>query len=150
VSERSGNLKMLAEAGVFSGKPATSRTPTAEEMNRAVALVLGWRKCNERVFQSNELWHLKGRGFALERDLPNYHGSLDACAEMRKSLTREQQDQFANELYSLLPCDENHGPAMEGGEDIMTPSLFQMVHAAAELQTEAFLRLHGKWEGLCK
>lgn len=56
--------------------------------------------------------------------LPDYPNDLNACHEMEATLTREEQDKYANELYCLLPCDENHGPIGFEGEDIMTASMF--------------------------
>ena len=69
---------------------------------------------------------------------PNYHASLDACAQFEATLTspREQAD-YAARLQRAIS-----GPGMRAyvGE-------FAIATATAPQRCEAFLRLHGKWRG---
>lgn len=79
---------------------------------------------------------------------PDYTNNLNAMHEAEKVLTREQRDAWADELYTMLPCDENCGPIdMDdpSAGDVMVASMFQVAHASAAQRAEAFLRTLGKW-----
>lgn len=76
----------------------------------------------------------------------HYDEDLNAMHEVEKVLTREQQDDYANHLYPMLPCDENHGPCGAGDEDIVTASMFQVMHATADKRAEAFLKTLNLWK----
>lgn len=109
---------------------------TNEEMDIAVAEACGWK-------QSRIGWWmhptLPDNGGA-EPLPPDYGSDLNAMHEAEKILTKEQQEFFYFFLFELAPCDENHGPVVPDGEDLMTPSGFSMLHASAGQRREAFLR----------
>jgi hypothetical protein len=148
------------------------RKPTAEEVNRAVALAMG--TADRWVLMKRGLYYRpNGKGYtadvseawvltekeadehAYPHDEPvtkhpaplrDYHGSLDACAEMEASLTVDQQFDYGEQLRKL---SGNVGD--RGGHFVPNGfGCFALAHLSAPQRTEAFLRLHGKWEGLCK
>jgi hypothetical protein len=149
-------------------KAAASRTPTAEEVNRAVALVLG--TADRWVLMKRGLYYRpNGKGYTADvseawvltekeadehtyphdepvtkhpAPLRDYHGSLDACVEMERSLLSSSLSASAYvdklcEVVALKSYDSNL-------------RMFYLIAATAPQRCEAFLRLHGKWEGLCK
>lgn len=75
-----------------------------------------------------------------------YDTDLNACHEMEKALSEGQREDYYACLLDVLPHDENHGPAFEDGEDIMTPSQFTFIHATAIHRCTAFLKVKGKWK----
>ncbi len=133
---------------------------TDEEINRRIAELCGWTRidivpeCLSTVagFKSwiGGKW---GFGGTPPRDkekpedeqsyeeLPNYAGSLDAIALAEATLPEEQRAEYANWFFSNLEPTENHGRALESGEDIMIPSLWQVVTAAARQRALAFLEV---------
>jgi hypothetical protein len=70
------------------------------------------------------------------RKLPNYHGDLNACAEMEKTLDTNQLSEYADRLETV--CVPVH---------ICQITHWQAIAMATSAQRcEAFLRTHGKWE----
>lgn len=114
---------------------------TTDEMRIAIAEKVGWKKVPVYEWEGNTRVPFQ----YVDLDVvPNYPTDLNACHEMENVLNREQQDVFANELYQLLPCDENHGPIdMDdpAAGDVMTASMFQVSHATAAERAEAFCRV---------
>lgn len=52
-----------------------------EAMRLAVAEACGWTRCDPSKFESDDLWHMKGLGFALTKHLPDYPSDLNAMNE---------------------------------------------------------------------
>lgn len=92
---------------------------STDEMNRAVAEAVGlvWSMPDECYF--------KNGSFAC-KTLPRFTADFNACAEMRKSMTRAQQNQFAYNLRQELGFHSH--------------SYFDLVDAAAIQQCRAFLK----------
>jgi hypothetical protein len=68
--------------------------------------------------------------------IPNYHGSLNACAEMEKTLTDEQA-----RSYRVMLMFNSYGPKAK-----FKSTEAALCHATSAQRCEAFLRMHGKWE----
>lgn len=137
---------------------------TNEEMNIAVAEACGikslpsheWQeqdgrryfecyRCGECVW-FREYVEKKGKFNEPCRGTKHAYGSdLNAMHEAEKILTKKQRKFFYFFLFELAPCDENHGPVVPDGEDLMTPSGFSMLHASAGQRREAFLRTVGRF-----
>jgi len=122
-----------------------------DEQRIAIAEVCGWRWeppywCNPSGKLHQTFWPTDSKS-AHARVLPDYLEDLNAMHEAEKTLTEEQREVYAAELYCLLPYDENHGPNPDCPEDgdIMTASNFQVAHATAAQRAEAFLRTLSKW-----
>jgi hypothetical protein len=118
-----------------------------DEQRIALCEWMGWRRLDAmaRTVQWCGRWE-PGNPNPVETStqLPNTN-SLDVLHGFELKLTREQQEEYANQLYLLLPEDENHGN-MGDGVDIMTASQFQMLHAKAEFRREALLRTLNLWQ----
>ena len=74
-------------------------------------------------------------GWTLDRndwagDLPNYHGSRDACASFEAGLVGHERGSYHLQLVHLG----------NGGSDAEN-----LCHATPAQRCEAFLRLRGKW-----
>jgi|SRR5882757_1830911 len=112
-----------------------------EEQNITIAESLGWRE----AFPADSDTHpeIKRGGIMLlfrwvneithERvfDLPNFHGSLDACAIAEKSLNAYQRHK-----YTILVR----------GTVASVDSMWAMVHATAAQKAEAYLRALNLWK----
>lgn len=124
---------------------------TDREINEAIAEACGWRKCN--CAAGCLAWYEPGDNSGNRPHVCpgfNYVGDLNQIHEAEKTLTREQQDTYSANLFSLLPEDENLGPIIDGVEDVLMPSQFQVAHATARQRCEAFLRVLGKWKEAAK
>lgn len=68
---------------------------------------------------------------------------MHVCWLVEQGLNGKQRSDYSNELYCLLPADENHGPLFENenGEDILTPSQFMQIHASWQLRATALCRV---------
>lgn len=109
-----------------------------EEINIAIAKVCGWGTCpdNGRLFAKWKHYET-GRLAQTDEHLPNYHGDLNACAEMEKMLTDEQWDTYADYLL----WEEN--PAMAHSNY----SSFRVGRSATAPQCcEAFLKTLNIWK----
>jgi hypothetical protein len=71
----------------------------------------GWKKVTDPRFESDILWHLKGRGFDIEKNLPNYLEDLNAVQKVFRGLDGKTQrlsirwlliDLHHGESYNLL------------------------------------------------
>jgi hypothetical protein len=74
-------------------------------------------------------WGWNQEAGALE--LPNYHGSLDACAEMEATLTEDEWKDYCIPL---------------GGRDTNWTGAKKLLSAKAPQRCEAFLRTKGLWK----
>jgi hypothetical protein len=123
---------------------------TEDEQRIALCEWMGWTISKEGEFWSplEPVTNIR-HGFwsTIERAKEHYPNtnSLDVLHGFEMKLTREQQEEYANHVYPLLPMDENHGPGGDG-LDIMVASQFQMLHATAAQRREALLRTLNLWQ----
>lgn len=73
------------------------------------------------------------------KSLPDYPNDLNAMAEAEKTLSPEQQEDYAHNLSQLIPQNENCGPALDSDVDIMVHRQFDLLHATARQRAEAFV-----------
>lgn len=121
---------------------------TPEAQNIAIAESLRW---TSRKVPSDETvkaqgydefrhtWWTNPQGFT--KPLPNYHGSLDACAEFEATLADTDDDfgsrwQYIQELIEITGAE-----CMEAHRNVFT-----VVNADAPQRCEAYLRAIWKWE----
>lgn len=106
---------------------------TPEAQNQAIAEACGWtiEVLNGATYcwndELNKTLPPEDDGM---RDIPNYHGSLDAMHEAEKVLNDDQ-------LYAMLLNVKNKTHSMVNGTAIMT--------ATAAQRAEAFLRTLNLW-----
>lgn len=65
----------------------------------------------------------------------SYTTSLDACAEMRKALTKEQQGDYTVHLVRIV----------RGSYPLNTTETWRLIDATAPQHVEAFLRQKNLW-----
>jgi len=107
----------------------------AEQINIAIAESLGWTQVRR---PDNQMVWCQPRGiFQMETTLPNYHGDLNACAEMeRKGLVTDQEiEDYLEALNEALEADVPKG----------SPS-FTAYFATAPQRCEAYLKTKGLWK----
>lgn len=108
---------------------------TTEQQNIAIAEALGWKLHSEL----DETWCAPHQtDCPLVDELvprPNYHGSLDACAEFEARLEREQRFRYVVMVGHLVKAGEKH-------QDGFT---FTIMTAPAAIRCESYLRTIGKW-----
>lgn len=75
--------------------------------------------------------------------LPDYPNDLNACHEMEKVLTQEQQESFVHNLVGLIcnPVEVEYGPLNLTQADI----LWMVAHATGPQRAEALLRTLNLW-----
>lgn len=106
---------------------------TPQEINIAIAQACGWNWESKTT-----LVHPKGdgNGYVVFNDkgeidsfykLPQYHTSLDACAEFEATLTSEEREDYCACLWTV------------------TAHEFATITATAPQRCEAFLRVKGPW-----
>ena len=98
--------------------------------NAEIARICGWTRC-ECGNPACSLW-FNPNGDA-EYPPPNYFESHEACAEMRKCLTEEEQIYFVECLSSDLDARE-----------LTYQNIFKHINAAPVQQAMAFLGVKGK------
>ena len=114
---------------------------TPEAQNIAIAESLGW---TSKKVPSDET--VKAQGYEEFRHTwwtnpqgecpktpPNYHGSLDACAEFEAKLNEIQKPAYAWYLLYVCDPDDRHS------------TLFTCASAKPAQRCEAYLRTIGKW-----
>ncbi len=107
---------------------------TPELQRIRIAEACGWKKCGPS-FESDNLWHIKGKGFVLEKDMPDYLNDLNAIAPLEAGLTDNDWRIYlgfimgARIIPRLASMDEFHAAWK----------------ATAAQRAEAFLRCIGKW-----
>lgn len=79
---------------------------TDQEKNVKIALACNWTIKNLGDLPQDKLW-INPKGNSVPSGVPNYMGSLDAAAEMRKVLTPEQREDYIQALTDLFPARSN-------------------------------------------
>jgi len=104
---------------------------TPEDQRITIAEACGWTKCDVEAYKSDELWHLKGHGYRLQRDMPDYLNDLGAMHEAEKVLCGKS-DLITDYIRLLNKGDFGYR---------------RLAFATAAQRAEAFLRALGLWEG---
>jgi hypothetical protein len=129
------------------------RTPTADQINVAIAEHLGWHAENSQnkfsalIFNpqgnSAKRWVKNTGGEWVDMwingaHFPSYCTDLNACHEMEKHIHRSQMQAYCHYINSTV----------QGTMDVSTNMMlyFSHVHATARQRAEAFLRAVGKWK----
>lgn len=114
-----------------------------KEINRIIGERCGWTKCDPEKFQSNELWHQRGRGFALENDLPDYYNDLNEMADAEKYLgpAKETHSSYWHTLHNIT-FKSIHGEREE--HDWLDWKAIGS--ATASQKAEAYLKAIHKWK----
>lgn len=100
----------------------------ADEINRAIAELCGWTKIEPiGIGYSPKLVWLS---------IPNYHGSLDACAQFEATLTDDETREYERQL-DVVTLPRN-------GESILAVTSHSW-HATAPQRCEAFLKVKGNF-----
>lgn len=117
---------------------------TDEQIRIAVAEVMGWKLSPDRdrfgnqYYVLNEVYVKAGEFPISAKGLPNYPEDLNAMAEARKTLTKDQMEAYHDNLHEVT--SRNH----DGENDKVATML--MVDATARQRAEAFLRTLNKWK----
>jgi len=101
----------------------------------AIAKLMGWSKMTNPAYESAVLWHIKGVGFRLERDMPDYTHDLNAMAEVEAKLGANRLALYADELDKL--CVPQHICALTHWQAVAM--------ATAAQRAEALLRALNLW-----
>ena len=123
---------------------------TPEEINKAIAEACGWKlikgdfvswgKVAEREGGKTTAWR-NPQGICYEpclQHIPNYHGDLNACHEMERTLTDQSaQVSYCDTLFRVIHKTRVVGTGV--GE-------FDKITATAPQRCEAFLRVKGLWK----
>lgn len=123
---------------------------TKDEIRIACAEACGWKRREHR--KNPNCWTAPdGRFVRTYHDLPNYPEDLNACHEMEKALTPDQQYNYGELLASLVRKPELEAAKREGqDEDDQFPlngfGHFALATIPAIQRCEAFLRTIGKWK----
>lgn len=123
---------------------------TERELNLMVAGLCGWEilVCLEdtKMFECVNGIGLRGGLFntaeEAEIELPDYTGDLNLCWGFENTIPVERREEYANNLFQLVPCNENCGPLCDGGEDLMVPSSFDLSHVSAIVRCFGFCVFH--------
>jgi len=125
----------------------------ADEMNRAIAEALGWKRVNlgSQLKGDNEPrgWlppSAKGNWRYAVHYCPGYATDLNACHEMEKAILcgngwAENLRQYSDNLKRIV--QDSNWPLW--GSDAVNCRLFT-VHATAPQRCEAFLRVKNLWK----
>lgn len=115
-------------------------TPT--EINRAIAEIQGWIPTKTTVtfdggWECEETrWAYPGKGSG-HFNPPNYHGSLDLCAEFEATIKSSADIcRYVVRLEEII-----QGPGFPSPIGTIA-----FVRATAPQRCEAFLRMHNKWK----
>lgn len=111
---------------------------TDDEINVAVAEACGWTEIIPNAF--GKLFGANEKSTVYEM-VPDYCGDLNACAEMRKALNREQRKRFAKDL--AFAC--NPQAFVDFWDCRNEFDLWRIIDASPRLQCEIFLRVLDKW-----
>ena len=115
---------------------------TNEAINRAVAEELGFRveKVDDRWFLYDPDEFIIKRNSFDEHDawrwVPDFCNNYNVIAEMRNRLKPEEQILYCRFLLVTII-----GPGTFG----LTPDYWRILNATPKQQSEAFLRMRGKW-----
>jgi hypothetical protein len=107
-----------------------------EKQRIAIAEACGWREILKYPI-AYLLPPLRGIDpkNGIRRVIPDYLNDLNACADMVKSLTANQKEEYAEELRWIVD-DSTDADYIE----------FYFTNANAAQRAEAFLKTIGKWE----
>lgn len=101
---------------------------TPQSTNRAIAELCGWKPTQGDKDCSAAFNTVFGYDTAPDDFFPNYHASLDACAEFEAMLTEYEWEAYIYELVKLGLSRQQ-----------------QRISAPPDKRSTAFLRLKGKW-----
>lgn len=73
-----------------------------DELRVLVIKCLGWTQCDFEKFETSELFHLKGRGFDMLKNFPDYCNSLDAMKPLEDGLTDEEREEYVIKLHAVV------------------------------------------------
>ena len=127
---------------------------TDNEIRIAVAEAMGWKHIfhhkwlREYGREGEDLWCELG-GKSLDGDdmpLPNYSADLNACAKMRRTLTKDEREDFASCLEAVCSAGQLSMAALDPHGVTDYAELFDILDATALQQCEAFLRVKGLWK----
>lgn len=102
---------------------------TNDEINRAVAMELGWKA----DLAGDGQWRVDDERWAT----PNFCYDYNHVAEMRKAVTEREQETFVNCLARV--------GAIPNGTFDLSDYVWMGAESTPRQQSEAFLRMRGKW-----
>lgn len=107
-----------------------------ERQNQVIAEICGYKPSHHSVICFGEpttwtQWTRPDLRLPLD-EAPNYHGDLNACHEMEKTLTGGFSSKLGKYFFELNKI---------GDRDKINP-----VFSTSAQRCEAFIRVHGKWE----
>jgi hypothetical protein len=108
---------------------------TTERQNQVIAEICGLHVEFHMTNPPRAIGVVKQIGeLVFVEPIPNYHGDLNACAEMEKTLdgnTKEMNSMRYSYIFHVYTlCNDGREP----------------IRATSAQRCEAFLRVHGKWE----
>jgi hypothetical protein len=105
---------------------------TTEQIRIAVAEEMGWTNLTSdgAYGHKEELCGKSGRCTT-----PNYPADLNSCAEMRKSLTKEEREKYAEYLLEETQAED----------DRPLDIAWSSADATALMHCRVYLRVKGKW-----
>lgn len=110
---------------------------TPEQINIAIHCALGNRLIKRGYWEG---WWKEPKKAKYHRDIPNYHGDLNAIYEAEKTLNPEWQIEA---YYDALDSIVNKGlPKYRNSH----AGKYAVVSADSAQRSEAFVRTIGKWE----
>ncbi len=107
---------------------------TQNEKRIAIATACGWKHI-EKLLTGWHGWHEIGPS----EELPDYFGSLDACAEFEKMLTPDQQHEYW--MAIVMQCNE----AARETNNFSLVGIFYQITATAQQRCEAFGKALNLW-----
>ena len=112
---------------------------TKEQINQTIAGACGWTVIGH---SDGLLMGCRPGNSTIRNPIPNYHGDLNACAEMEKTLAIDLEYQYAVQLAIMTI-------GQEFSDDGFSPNgwgYYAVLHATAPQRAEAFCRTLGLWE----
>lgn len=111
---------------------------TPAEINREIALLLGWVVNGSTNMGDGNLYKKPlSMEFVTVELLPNWYGDLNACAEFEASLNSDEQLQYA----SLIDRQK----IVSFQDDYTNRIAWKLITATAPQRCQAYLTLKGKW-----
>lgn len=110
-------------------------TLTDDEIKSLIRKSQGWTELKEGPHPYG--WRL-GDEWHYLHNVPNYPGSLDACAEFEKTLTTEEQQEYFYQLNEEVGLVSPRSPAW-----LLEWSVFKLVTATARQRCLAYLKTKG-------
>ena len=125
---------------------------TADQIRITVAEAMGWtkREVFESSFRNPEEQVSRGMKWhdpkGIVRYPPSFAEDLNACAEMRRTLTNDEREDFASCLEAICSAGQLSMAALDPHGVTDYAELFDILDATALQQCEAFLRVKGLWK----